>query len=205
MERDRNLEEESAALVKSVDLIISSDVNESTEHVDIPDSSMEDGDVAKSFTPTNTLTEGGNDLISQQNPDEHITSHCNDDSIGASVRSPDSVAHGTDTGTNLLHELLESIKHKDTSKVEKLLKDTLTIFYTDTGGQPEFQEVLPALVAGPTIFVLMFNLAKCLGARYTVTYRTSNEESNSYMSSFTVKNVFMQCLSSIASYHNKKS
>ena len=206
-----NLEEESAVLVNSVDLIIPSDVNEPTEHVD---SSMEHVDVAKSFTPTNTLSKGGNDFISQQNPDENITSHSNDleaghfrydDPIRAAVTSDDSVTRRTDTGSNLLRELLESIKHKDMSKVEKLLKDTLTIFYTDTGGQPEFQEVLPALVAGPTIFVLIFNLAKGLGARYTVTYRTSNEESNRYESSFTVKNVFMQCLSSIASYHNALS
>ena len=185
----KNLEDEMAVLVNSVDLIISSDVNEhnSVDRI-IP-------------------------FISQPNPDENITSHSNDldnhfqydDPIRASVTSPDSVTQRTDTGSNLLHELLESIKHKDMSKVEKLLKDSLTIFYTDTGGQPEFQEVLPALVAGPTIFVLMFNLAKGLGARYTVTYRTSDEESNPYESSFPVKDVFMQCLSSIASYHNALS
>ena len=218
-----NLEEETAVLVNSVDLIISSDVdepnvdriippdvnkpvsvnsvdriipsdvNEPTEHVDVAKSYM--------YTPTNTHT---NDFISQPNPDENINSHYGDP-IRATETNPRSVTHRTDTGSNLLHELLESIKHKDMSKVEKLLKDTLTIFYTDTGGQPEFQEVLPALVAGPTIFVLIFNLAKGLGARYTVTYRTSDEESNPYESSFTVKNVFMQCLSSIASYHNALS
>ena len=171
-----NLEEETAVLVKSVDLIIPSDVNKPTERVDIHDSSM-----------------------------KHVDAARNDDPFGASLTSLDSVTHRTDTGSNLLHELLESIKHKDMSKVEKLFKDTLTIFYTDTGGQPEFQEVLPALVAGPTIFVLIFNLAKGLGARYTVTYRTSDKESNPYESSFTVKNVFMQCLSSIASYHNALS
>ena len=147
-----NLEEESAVLVKSVDLI-SSDVNEPTEHVDIHDSSMKHVDAAQSFTPTNTLIRGGNDLISQENPNENITSHSNDlearndDPIGASVTSPDSVTHRTDTGSNLLHELLESIKHKDMSKVEKLFKDTLTIFYTDTGGQPEFQECLSSITS----------------------------------------------------------
>ena len=209
-----NLEEETAVLVKSVDRIVPSDVNEPTEDVDIPDSFDESVDAAQSFTPTNRLTQRGNDLISQQNPNDNITNHSNyleasnvrdDDPFGASVTSLDSVTHRTDTGSNLLHELLESIKHKDMSKVEKLLKDTLTIFYTDTGGQPEFQEVLPALVAGPTIFLLIFNLAKGLGARYTVTYRTSDEKSIPYKSSFTVKNVFMQCLSSITSYHNALS
>ena len=121
---------------------------------------------------------------------------------------PDSDTSVTHTGSNLLDEVLNSMKSKDMTKVQKLFDDTLTIFYTDTGGQPEFQEVLPALVAGPTIFLLIFSLAKglaCLGTRYTVTYRSPDGESVPYESSFTVKEVFMQCLSSIASYHNALS
>ena len=201
-----NLEEESAVLLNSVDLIH----HESIKHVGITDSLTEHAVVAKSSTATISPTKGGNDLISQQKPDENITSHSNDLEAGhfrygALVTSPDSGTHEMDTRYNILNELLESMKRKDMSKVEKLLEDTLTIFYTDTGGQPEFQEVLPALVAGPTIFVLIFNLAKGLGARYTVTYHTSDKETYPYKSSFTVKNVFMQCLSSIASYHNALS
>ena len=206
-----NLEDESAVLLNSVDRIIPSDVNESiTKHVGITDSSTEHAVVAKSSTATVSLTKGGNDLNSQQKPNENITSHSNDleaghFQYGALVTSPDSGTHEMDTRYNILNELLESIKHKDMSKVEKLLEDTLTIYYTDTGGQPEFQEVLPALVAGPTIFLFIFNLAKGLGARYNVSYRTSDKECYPYKSSFTVKNVFMQCLSSIASYHNALS
>ena len=121
---------------------------------------------------------------------------------------PDSNSSVTHTGSNFLDNVLNSMRSKDMTKVQKLLDDTLTIFYTDTGGQPEFQEVLPALVAGPTIFLLIFSLAKglaCLGTRYTVTYRSPDGESVPYKSSFTVKEVFMQCLSSIASYHNALS
>ena len=171
-----NLEDESAVLLNSVDRIIPSDVNES-------------------------LTKGGNDLNSQQKPNENITSHSNDLEAGHFRYG----THEMDTRYNILNWLLESIKHKDMSKVEKLFEDTLTIYYTDAGGQPEFQEVLPALVAGPTIFFFIFNLAKGLGARYNVSYRTSDEECYPYESSFTVKNIFMQYLSSIASYHNALS
>ena len=121
---------------------------------------------------------------------------------------PDSNTSVTHTGSNLLNEVLNSMKNKDMTKVQKLLDDTLTLFYTDTGGQPEFQEVLPALVAGPTIFLLIFSLAKgpaCLDTKYIVTYRTPKGKSVPYESSFTVKEVFLQCLSSIASYHNALS
>ena len=119
--------------------------------------------------------------------------------------SPDSYTSTSVTDNSLLNEVLKSMKSKDMTKVKKLLNDTILVSYTDTGGQPEFQEVLPALVAGPTIFVLIFCLAKGLNTKYDVTYRTSDDKSAPYASSFTVKEVFLQCLSSIASYHNALS
>ena len=111
-----------------------------------------------------------------------------------------------DTVSVELHEVLQTIEPQNMSKTQMLLDKSMTIFYTDTGGQPEFQEVLPALVAGPTIFLLIFSLAEGLDSKYKVVYRLSySKESRGYESSFTVKEIFMQCLSSIASYHNALS
>ena len=123
--------------------------------------------------------------------------------VGALGSGPVPIStHTLDTVSVQLDDVIESIERKDMSKVEVLLDNTLTIFYTDTGGQPEFQEVVPALVAGPTIFIFIFNLFRGLNSKYTVTYGSSDGEHNLYESSFTVKEVFMQFLSSIASYHN---
>ena len=92
------------------------------------------------------------------------------------------------------------------SKFQTLLSNSLTIFYTDTGGQPEFQEVLPAVVAGPTIFLLIFSLFNGLDSLYEVKYEPSPLDGyQAYESSFTVRQVLMQCLASIASYHNAQS
>ena len=111
-----------------------------------------------------------------------------------------------DTVSVELHEVLQTIEPQNMSKHQILFDESMTIFYTDTGGQPEFQEVLPALVAGPTIFLLIFSLAEGLDSKYKVAYRLPcNKISRDYESSFTVKQVFMQCLSSIASYHNALS
>ena len=88
---------------------------------------------------------------------------------------------------------------------ELLDNNSMTLYCTDTGGQPEFQEVLPALIAGPSIFLFVFNLLKGLDSRYNVTYSTPEKESEVYISSFTVKQVLLQFLSSIASYHNAVS
>ena len=90
----------------------------------------------------------------------------------------------------------------DMSKVQALLDKSVTIFYTDTGGQPEFHEVLPALVAGPSIFLLVFSLAEPLNSLYRVIFESTSEKYEMYDSSFSVSEVLMQCFSSISSYHN---
>ena len=120
----------------------------------------------------------------------------------------DSSSHSTvQLDDAILNAITDHIKHGevDLAKVQHLVDKSLTIFYTDTGGQPEFQEVLPALVAGPMIFMLAFNLFESLEKVYEVQYACSQNEYESYVSTFTVKEVLMQCLSSIVSYHKAQS
>ena len=92
-------------------------------------------------------------------------------------------------------------KNVDLSRIQVLLNKSITIFFTDTGGQPEFQEVLPALAAGPNLFLLVFDLHQSLDSSYKVLYESSLNKYELYDSSFTVREVLMQCLSSISSYH----
>ena len=89
----------------------------------------------------------------------------------------------------------------DLSHIQVLLNKSITIFFTDTGGQPEFQEVLSALAAGPTLFLLIFDLHQSLDSNYKVLYESSLNTYEPYDSSFTVREALMQCLSSISSYH----
>ena len=93
---------------------------------------------------------------------------------------------------------LDSIKNIDMSKFEKLLHDGTIIIYNDTGSQPEFLELVTPLIGGPVICILMFSLAQGLDSKYTVSCGSSDSE---YRLSFTVKEVFMLFLSSIANYH----
>ena len=129
----------------------------------------------------------------------------------ASVLTTTALTTATTTATMLDDILVKEItKHVsgyniDMSKVQALLDKSMTIFYTDTGGQPEFHEVLPALVAGPAIFLLVFNLFEHLDSFYRVRYESSSNEYEVYDSLFSVKEVLMQCFSSIASYHNAQS
>ena len=93
----------------------------------------------------------------------------------------------------------EALKSEKWGEVEAFIKESLTIYFTDTGGQPEFQEVLPALISGPALFFLVFKLIDDLNQRYEVQFISSSKKSRPYVSSFTVKEVLLQSLASIAS------
>ena len=76
---------------------------------------------------------------------------------------------------------------------------TLKIYFTDSGGQPEFQEILPSLLSGPTVFFLVFNLQKGLSAQYEVKYvGEKNSKFRPYTTKFTVMDALLQCLASIS-------
>ena len=101
------------------------------------------------------------------------------------------------TADNLVKETLQQ---NIIETVQSLFNRTFTIYLRDCEGQPEFHEVLPALVPHSTLFFIVFNLSKGLDTQYKVTYKTSSGEvSDPYMSSFTVKQVLLQCLASISS------
>ena len=93
----------------------------------------------------------------------------------------------------------EALKSEKWGEIEAFIKDSLTIYFTDTGGQPEFQEVLPALISGPALFFLVFKLIDDLNQRYQVQFVSPSQESRPYVSSFTVKETLLQSLASIAS------
>ena len=94
----------------------------------------------------------------------------------------------------------EALQNRKWGEVEAFLTDSLTIYFTDTGGQPEFQEVLPALISGPSIFFLVFKLTDDLNQKYRVQFvRSPTQETRPYESSFTVKETLLQSLASIAS------
>ena len=94
----------------------------------------------------------------------------------------------------------DSIENSDIQKIQPEFDQNFNIYFRDCGGQPEFHEVLPALVSHSTMFFFVFKLSEGLNNRYKVTYRTSDGDvSVPYESSFTVKEALLQCLASISS------
>ena len=89
---------------------------------------------------------------------------------------------------------------KKWSKRKNLDAGHWTLYLTDTGGQPEFQELLPILVCGPSLFFLVFRLDLDLNSRYKVEYINSSGESIvPYESGLTMQETLLQSLATIAS------
>ena len=100
-------------------------------------------------------------------------------------------------------DVIESAVRQRTIDYRRLLRhlhDPWTLYITDAGGQPEFQELLPVLVSGPTLFFLVFPLHKDLHTKCMVEYLDSNGESTvPFEASFTMVETLLQSLASIVS------
>ena len=83
-------------------------------------------------------------------------------------------------------------------KLRRFLKKSFSLYLRDTGGQVEFQEMIPLLIFGPSIFFFVFRLDRDFRKKFEVKYRKSPGESlNCYISSITTEEAFLQFLASV--------
>ena len=83
-------------------------------------------------------------------------------------------------------------------KLRRFLKKSFSLYLRDTGGQVEFQEMIPLLIFGPSIFFFVFRLDRDFKKKFEVKYRKSPGESlNCYTSSITTEEAFLQFLASV--------
>lgn len=79
------------------------------------------------------------------------------------------------------------------------LDGSWTLYLSDTGGQMEFQELLPLLVSGPSLFFIIFPLHRDLNEVFTIQYELPDgQRSEPYQSSLTLKEAILQSLATIA-------
>ena len=85
------------------------------------------------------------------------------------------------------------------------LESSWSLYLTNTGGQIEFQEHLPLLVCGPSIFFITFPLHYDLEKPYTVRYEYPDGRVETYKSPATLLEELLQTLATInASNYNRK-
>ena len=78
------------------------------------------------------------------------------------------------------------------------LQKTFSLYLRDTGGHVEFQEMLPLLISGPSIFIFVFRIDLDFQSKFHIEYRKDESESiNCYTSSITTEEALLQSLASV--------
>ena len=94
-----------------------------------------------------------------------------------------------------------TLQWKEIREGLKAIEDITVLHITDTGGQPEFYDILPLLLQGRAIFLLFLNLTSHLDKHCAIAYRWEDGSSSAeYESQFTVKEMLFQLLASVASH-----
>ena len=103
------------------------------------------------------------------------------------------------TRSSIRHMIGKSVrKCGGYKKLRRFLKNSFSLYLRDTGGQVEFQEMIPLLIFGPSIFFFVFRLDLDFRKKFEVKYRRSPGESlNCYTSSITTEEAFLQFLASV--------
>ena len=178
---------------------ISGQAEPASKHQDSsPAEEPEDSTVTTLPTVASSDSQIANSFATKEPNKSQINSSPTQESESTTVTSKSS-----DSETSRFHTAIEFIrrvlKEEDISKVH--VANSCTLYLTDTGGQPEFQELLPAIAVGPSVFFIVYPLDKDLNSKYEVEYIRPDEDKliRKYTSSFTLKEDLMQSLSSIAS------
>ena len=102
-----------------------------------------------------------------------------DDTSEAKALSKSTVSKSPETKhfkfSKTINFVQHALKEKGVSELKQHLNSS-TLYLTDSGGQPEFQELLPALVVGPCVFFVVFPLNKSLKEKYKVEYVKPDEQ-----------------------------
>ena len=110
-------------------------------------------------------------------------------------RLPDSFV----SPTQLVKLALRKKGKEGLKELQRHFKKAWSLYLTNTGGQMEFQEVLPLLVSGPSIFFYVFRLDRDINTRYMIEYDSEDgTKAEPYKSSLTTVEGLLQTLATIA-------
>ena len=104
-------------------------------------------------------------------------------------------ANSFDYVKQLMQEVLEKRRLRTIKDIEK----TTTLYLMDTGGQPEFHEIMPLILNGPALHLVFFNLAIDLDEPVFIQFcqQDGTNATTTYESSCTGKQMIYQLLSSL--------
>ena len=118
------------------------------------------------------------------------------------VVQPSSIQHRPqlpDSYVPPIEILKQAVRNKGYEALKQHFETTWSLYLTNTGGQMEFQEVLPLLVFGPSIFFFTFRLDRDLHEYYTIEFELRDgKKTYPYTSTLSTIDGMMQTLASIS-------
>ena len=117
-------------------------------------------------------------------------------SLAKSIQSPPQLP---DSFVSPIEILKQALRNKGLEALKQHFEKTWSLYLTNTGGQMEFQEVLPLLVSGPSMFFFTFRLDRDLNELYKIEFeRFDGTKSDPYTSTLTTMDGILQTLASIS-------
>ena len=125
----------------------------------------------------------------------------------SSLTSQSEMFHNEPDSVPFLVRMVQERKWKELEEVFRNMKDFTLLQMIDTGGQPEFQEILPLLLSGPALYLIFINLTQELHKRYEVIYTHEDHRRSciTYRSHLTNEEILLQILTTIASMNAGKN
>ena len=165
--------------------------------------------IEKSSIPSSTISALSDNDDSSSDDDDLVDDDINTVSIdaeneGRKLRKRQSI-DAKSKAINKLQTFISKLPAKKRAEIISqnsfLAQSDLSLHFIDTGGQPEFHELLPALITGPAINLLVFKLTEELNSPYQVTYRSPDGDGifEPYSMSLTHEEFIFRALTSIAS------
>lgn len=106
---------------------------------------------------------------------------------------------GSQQETSRMESMVIKAVKKASLKMQDL-RNPLTLYLSDIGGQIEFQELIPALITGPSLHIIVMRASCGLNDFCHVEYLHKDGLSvHSYMADYTLKEELLQSLSTIMS------
>ena len=120
----------------------------------------------------------------------------NDDNDETIIQNTNVAVYSSDVAP--VDILKRALKLRDMDALREHLESSWSLYLTNTGGQTEFQELLPILVCGPSVFFVTFPLHFDLEKPYKVKYEHPDGKIESYQSSTTLIEELLQTLATIS-------
>ena len=126
---------------------------------------------------------------------ENSTTTASDDTDGVKEESNHIIVYRSDLAPVDVFKKAVKLRHMDA--LREHLESSWSLYLTNTGGQIEFQEHLPLLVCGPSIFFVTFPLHHDLDKPYEVRYEYPDGSVEKYSSPSTLMEEILQTLATI--------